>query len=135
MCSLGVLIHCPSSLGAAAAVSAAEFRRGDGVFATLARERDQAVHHLDGVMSHSFNSSPLSRYDSEPKLLRVESASTSVRTSRFDHSVFILCKRGDGNRMRFRSPLTLHLCRTGYNIFRLPGGRRHKASERISIEF
>ena len=73
-----MLVHCPSRLGAAAAVSAAEFRRGDGVFATLARERDQAVHHLDGVMSHSFNSSPLSRYDSEPKLLRVESASTNV---------------------------------------------------------
>ena len=48
---------------------------------------------------------------------------------------FILCRQGNGNRMQFLFPLTLHLCRTGYNIFRLQAEHRHKASERISIEF
>jgi len=37
--------------------------------------------------------------------------------------------------MQFLFPLTLHLCRTGYNIFRLQAEHRHKASGRISIEF
>ena len=36
--------------------------------------------------------------------------------------------------MRCLSPLTLHLCRTGYNILRLQVGRRHKARGRISID-
>jgi hypothetical protein len=75
MCSRGVFVHCPSCLGSAAAVLSAEVHCRDGVFATLACERGQAIHHFDGVMSHSFKSSPLSGYDSEPKLLRVESRS------------------------------------------------------------
>jgi hypothetical protein len=40
-----------------------------------ARECGQPVDHLDGVMSHSFKSSPLFSYKSEPKSLRLESAS------------------------------------------------------------
>ena len=68
MCSRGVLIHCPSRLGATAAVLATELQGSDAVFATLARERDQAVGHFDGVMSHSFKCSRLSRCDAEPKL-------------------------------------------------------------------
>jgi hypothetical protein len=42
-------------LGAAVAVQAAEIPCGEGVFAKLALERAEAVHHFDGVMSHSFN--------------------------------------------------------------------------------
>jgi hypothetical protein len=68
MCSRGVLVHCPSRLGAAVAVLAAELPSGDGVFTKWALERAKAVHHFDGVMSHSFNCSSLSRYDSELKL-------------------------------------------------------------------
>jgi hypothetical protein len=68
MCSRGVLVHCLGRLGAAAAVLAAELQCGDGVFTKRALEGDKAVHHFDGVMSHSFNCSLLSRYDSEPKL-------------------------------------------------------------------
>jgi hypothetical protein len=71
MCGRGVFVHCPSCLGSAAAVLSAEVHCRDGVFATLACERGQAIHHFDGVMSHSFKSSPLSGYDSEPKLLRL----------------------------------------------------------------
>jgi hypothetical protein len=68
MCSRGVLVHCPSRLGAAAAVLAAKLQCSDGVFTKWALKGDKAVHHFDGVMSHSFNCSRLSRYDSEPKL-------------------------------------------------------------------
>jgi len=60
MCDRGVLVHCPSRLGAAVAVQAAEIPCGEGVFTKLALERAKAVHHFDGVMSHSFNCSPLS---------------------------------------------------------------------------
>jgi hypothetical protein len=67
MCGRGVLIHCLSRLGAAAAVLAAELQRGDRGFTTWACERDQAVDRFDGVMSHAFKCSRLSRYDSEPK--------------------------------------------------------------------
>ena len=55
MCSRGVLVHCPSGLGTAVAVLAAEIPRGDGVFAERAVEHGKAVHLLDGVMPHSFN--------------------------------------------------------------------------------
>jgi len=68
MCSRGVFVHCPSCLGSAAAVLSAEVHCHDGVFATLACERGQAIHHFDGVMSHSFKSSPLSVTSAEPKL-------------------------------------------------------------------
>jgi hypothetical protein len=68
MCSRGVLVHCPGRLGAAAAVLAAELQCGDGVFTAWAHERSQTVDHFDGVMSHSFKYSRLSRYDSELKL-------------------------------------------------------------------
>jgi hypothetical protein len=75
MCSRCVLVHCPRSLGAAVSVLAAEVQCGDGVLAMWARECGQPVDHLDGVMSHSFKSSPLFSYKSEPKSLRLESAS------------------------------------------------------------
>jgi hypothetical protein len=57
-----------SRLGAAAAVLAAELPCGDGVSTKWALEYAKALHHCDGVMSHSFKCSHLSRYDSELKL-------------------------------------------------------------------
>jgi hypothetical protein len=51
----GMLVHCPSRLGAAATVLAAEIPCGDGVFTEWALERGKTVHHFDRVMSHSFN--------------------------------------------------------------------------------
>jgi hypothetical protein len=42
-------------------------------------ERGHVVRHFDGVMSHSFKSSRLSRYGSEPKLL-LTLANTTSRT-------------------------------------------------------
>ena|ERR1700681_3132847 len=68
MCSRGVLVHCPSRLGAAVSVEAVELPCGDRVFTEWALERAKAVHHFDGVMSHSFNSSPSYQYVSELKL-------------------------------------------------------------------
>lgn len=68
MCSRGVLVHCPSRLGATAAVLAAELLCGDRVFAKGALERSKAIDHFDGVISHSFKCSRLFRYDSELKL-------------------------------------------------------------------
>jgi len=50
----GVLVHRPGSLGAAAAVLAAEFLCGDGVFTKGALESGESAHGFDGVMSHSF---------------------------------------------------------------------------------
>jgi hypothetical protein len=64
----GVLVHCPGRLGAAAAVLDTELSCGDGVFANRALERHQAVHRLDGVMSHTPYCSPFPGYNSEPKL-------------------------------------------------------------------
>jgi hypothetical protein len=68
MCRRGVLVHCPSRLGAAVAILVAELLCSDGVFTKWTRERAKAVYHLDGVMSHSFKYSRLSQYDSELKL-------------------------------------------------------------------
>jgi hypothetical protein len=68
MCSRGVLIHCPGRLGAAVAVLAAELLCVDGVLTDWALERAKAVHHCNGVMSHSFKCSRISHYDSELKL-------------------------------------------------------------------
>jgi hypothetical protein len=51
----GVLVHCLSRLGAAATVLAAKVPRRDRVFTEWAVELGEAVHHLDRVMSHSFN--------------------------------------------------------------------------------
>jgi hypothetical protein len=68
MDSNGVLVHHPGSLGAAAAVLGAELPCGNRVLAKYTLKSAQSVHHFDGVMSHSFKSSRLSRYDSEPKL-------------------------------------------------------------------
>ena len=68
MCCGGVLVHCPCRLGAAVSVLAPEVPCGDGVFAMWALKRGKAVHHFDGVMSHSFNCRRLSRCDSELKL-------------------------------------------------------------------
>jgi hypothetical protein len=53
MRSRGVLVHCPSRLGAAATVLAVELPCGDGVFAEWALENGKAIHHFDAVMSHS----------------------------------------------------------------------------------
>ncbi len=66
--SRGVQVHCPRCLGAAAPVLAAELPCGDGVPAMRAGERGQAMHHFDGVMSHSFKCSRLSEHCIEPKL-------------------------------------------------------------------
>jgi hypothetical protein len=49
MCNRGVLVHCPSRLGAAPTVLAMEIHCGDGVFTKSALEHGKAVHHLDGV--------------------------------------------------------------------------------------
>jgi hypothetical protein len=68
MCSRGVLVHCPSRLGAAVAVLAAKLLCSDGVFTKWTLEHAKSVHHFDGVMSHSFKCSRLSWYDSELKL-------------------------------------------------------------------
>lgn len=61
MCSRGMLVHCPSGLGAAPTVLAIEVHCGDVVFAKAAFELGKAIHLFDGVMSHSFDSrrSPL----------------------------------------------------------------------------
>jgi len=67
MCNRGVLVHCPSRLGAAVAVQAVEIPRGEGVLTMWAREHAKAVHHFDGVMPHSFDCRPSSLYDSELK--------------------------------------------------------------------
>ena len=63
----GVLVHCPSRLGAAVAVQAAEIPCGEGVFTKLALERAKAVHHFDGVMSHNSNCRLSSLCNSELK--------------------------------------------------------------------
>ena len=55
MCHHGMLVHCPSRLGAAATVLAAEISCRDRVFTKGAVELGEAVHHLDRVISHSFN--------------------------------------------------------------------------------
>ena len=65
MCHRGVLVHCPSRLGAAATVLAAKLPCGDGVFTKWALELGEAVHHFDGVMSHSFIVGAHLWYDSE----------------------------------------------------------------------
>jgi hypothetical protein len=54
MGSGGVLVHRSGCLGAAAAVLAAEFLCGDGVFTKGAFESGESAHRFDGVMSHSF---------------------------------------------------------------------------------
>jgi hypothetical protein len=68
MCSRGVLVHCPSCLGAATTVLATKLSRGDGVLTEWALKLGEAVHHLDGVMSHSFNCRCLSLCEPELKL-------------------------------------------------------------------
>jgi hypothetical protein len=57
MCSRGVLVHRPSRLGTAVAIQAAELPCGDGMLTKSACEHAKAVHHFDGVMSHSFDCS------------------------------------------------------------------------------
>jgi len=64
----GVLVHCPSRLSATVTVRAAELLCGDGMFTKRTLECAKTVHHFDGVISHSFKCSRLSRSDSEPKL-------------------------------------------------------------------
>ena len=63
-----MLVHYLSRLGATIAVLAAELPCGDGVSTKWALERAKTSHHCDGVMSHSFKCSRLSRYDFELKL-------------------------------------------------------------------
>ena len=50
----------PLPLGCDGFRFAPELPCGDGVFTDRALEDGKAVHHFDGVMSHSFNRSPLS---------------------------------------------------------------------------
>jgi hypothetical protein len=90
-----MLIHCPRRLRAAAPVLAAEVPYADGVLTMWAGEHRHATHYLDGVMSHSFKSSPSSRYGSEPKFLKAGMGinQRSWRASRFDQSVFTLCRQ------------------------------------------
>ena len=64
----GVLVHCPSRLGATVTVLAAEVLGGDGMLTKRTLERAKTVHHFDGVISHSFKCSRLFRSDTEPKL-------------------------------------------------------------------
>ena len=63
-----MLVHCASGLGSAAPLLAAELRYCDGVLTTWALERGRAIDQFDGVISHSFKSSPLCHYGSELKL-------------------------------------------------------------------
>jgi hypothetical protein len=65
--SRGVIVHCPSCLGAAVPVLAAELPCSYRVFTEGTFEHAKAIHHFDGVISHSFNCSRLSRYDPELK--------------------------------------------------------------------
>jgi hypothetical protein len=81
MLCLGVLVHCPSCLGATVAVLAAEVLCGDRMFTNWTLESAKTVHHFDGVISHSFKSSRLSRYDSEPKLPSLRLVRTRRETS------------------------------------------------------
>jgi hypothetical protein len=60
MLCLGVLVHCPSCLGATVTVLAAELLCGDRMFTNWTLESAKTVHHFDGVISHSFKSSRLS---------------------------------------------------------------------------
>jgi hypothetical protein len=68
MCRRGMLVHCPSRLGAAVALQAAELLCGDGVFTNRTLEHAKAFRQCDGVVSHSFKYSLVSLYDSELKL-------------------------------------------------------------------
>jgi hypothetical protein len=86
-----MIVHCPRSLGAAAPLLAAELQYCDGLLTTWAQKRSHAVDQFDGVISHSFKSSPLSRHDSEPKFLRLESASTSVPAEAVDPGQSSFC--------------------------------------------
>jgi hypothetical protein len=70
MCGRSVLVHGSRRLGAAAPVLAAELQCRDGVFATFARERGQAVHHLDRVMSHGLNCSLLTKASLRTKVTK-----------------------------------------------------------------
>jgi hypothetical protein len=64
----GVLVHCLSRLGPAVAVLTVKLARGEGVFTKWTLEPAKAVHHCDGVMSHSLDSSRLAWHDFELKL-------------------------------------------------------------------
>jgi len=102
-----------------------------------AGERSHAVNQFDGVMSHSFKSSPLSGTTAEPKLPKLGMGIQPMcqpRESVDPIQFFILRRQDDGNRMRFLSRSIPHLCRTGCHIFRLQVERRRKASGRISID-
>jgi hypothetical protein len=68
MCSRGVLVHCPSRLGATAPVLAAELQGRDRVLTMWACERGQTLEYCDRVMSHSFKCSRLSEQGSALKL-------------------------------------------------------------------
>ena len=54
MCSCGVLVHCPSRLGAAVTILAIELLCGHGMFADRTLERAKTVHQCDGVVSHNY---------------------------------------------------------------------------------
>ena len=53
MCGRGVLVHCPSRLGAAVTILAMELLGSDGMFTKQTLERTKAVHQRDRVVSHN----------------------------------------------------------------------------------
>jgi hypothetical protein len=53
----GVLVHCPSCLGAAPTVLAVELRCGDRVVTEGALKFGKSPHLFNGVISHNFNCS------------------------------------------------------------------------------
>ena len=67
MRSGGVLVHCFGRLSTAVSVLAAELLCGHGMLTQRALERRKAVHHLDGVVSHSSNCSRYLSDESERK--------------------------------------------------------------------
>jgi hypothetical protein len=69
MCASGVLVHCPSRLGAAVPVVAAEIPRRDRMLTKWTLERAKTIHHCDRVISHTFKGSRISRCEFEPKSL------------------------------------------------------------------
>jgi hypothetical protein len=127
MCYRGVLVHCPSRLGAAVAVQAAELLCGDGVFTKRTLEPAKAVHHCDGVVSHSFKYSLLSWYDSELKL----PAALARLKSRYLPTIPQLVHIGCSHRQELRREASL---REALLLLGACGGHRQRPPV-VRIEF
>jgi hypothetical protein len=69
MCSRGVIVHGLSRLGTAVAVLAAKLSCCHGVFTEWALKLTKAVHHFDGIMSHSLKSNLFARYILQTKVI------------------------------------------------------------------